>query len=291
MGLAPVAPDSSRRATAETDGRLEGAENLGLSTLKVLFSISMAASTKGVCMFHKLVGAVSFRRALAHKARRGAHLLGDFFRAWGVAALVALAAPARAGEPPPGFARVSDIAPGVAREMRYAGSNNFTGAPVPGYGAPACWLRVEAARALAAAQVEARSKGFDLVVYDCYRPRRAVAAFVEWSKNGDETTKSAFYPNVDKSRLFAEGYIATISSHSTGLAVDIGVKGWDFGTPFDFFDRRSWTGALKHGAARLNRARLVALMRRHGFDNYPREWWHFTLRGVKNVESYDVEIE
>ncbi|MGA8171463.1 MAG: M15 family metallopeptidase [Methylocystis sp.] len=210
---------------------------------------------------------------------------------FGLAALFAFAASARAGEPPRGFARLSDIAPGVAQDMRYAGADNFTGKPVPGYRAAQCWLRLEAARALAAAQAEARAKGFDLVVYDCYRPRRAVAAFVEWSRNGDETTKSAYYPNVAKGALFAEGYIAENSTHSTGLAVDLGVKGWDFGAPFDFFDRRSWTGALKHGAARLNRARLVALMRRHGFDNYPREWWHFTLRGAKRIESYDVEIE
>ena len=115
--------------------------------------------------------------------------------------------------------------------------------------------------------------------------------FVDWSKNDDEKTKPAYYPNVAKRELFAQGYIAEKSGHSTGLAVDLGVKGWDFGTPFDFFDRRSWTGALKRGVARLNRARLVALMRRHGFDNYPREWWHFTLRGAKNVESRDVEIE
>ena len=67
--------------------------------------------------------------------------LRDLARACGVAALAALATPALAGEPPPGFARLSDIAPGVAQEMRYAGSNNFTGAPVPGYRAAQCWLR------------------------------------------------------------------------------------------------------------------------------------------------------
>jgi len=86
--------------------------------------------------------------------------------------------------------------------MRYAGSNNFTGAPVPGYRAAQCWLRLDAARALAAAQAEARAKGFDLVVYDCYRPRRAVAAFVDWSKNDDEKTKPAYYP-MSKSASFS----------------------------------------------------------------------------------------
>ena len=93
-------------------------------------------------MPRNLIDAAPSRRALAHMADRwGAHRLRDLARACGVAALAALATPALAGEPPPGFARLSDIAPGVAQEMRYAGSNNFTGAPVPGYRAAQCWLR------------------------------------------------------------------------------------------------------------------------------------------------------
>jgi D-alanyl-D-alanine dipeptidase len=207
------------------------------------------------------------------------------------AALISLAAPALAGELPPGFSRVRDVAPGVIQEMRYAGPNNFTGARVPGYRAAQCWLRMDAARALAAAQAEAHARGFDLVVYDCYRPVRAVAAFMEWSRSPDEQTKRAYYPNVEKGALFAQGYIAAQSTHSTGLAVDIGVKGWDFGAPFDFFDRRSWTAAHVRGAAHMHRARLVALMRRHGFENYPREWWHFVFKAEENPQSYDAVIE
>lgn len=206
--------------------------------------------------------------------------------------LAIFAAPAAfAGEPPPGFARLSEVAPDVTQEMRYAGSNNFTGAPVPGYRAPQCWLRADAAKALGAAQKEARAKGFSLAVYDCYRPKRAVAAFVDWSKSPDERTKAEYFPHVDKKRLFAEGYIAAQSQHSTGLAIDLGVIGWDFGTPFDFFDRQSWTKAAAPMEAKNHRAALVALMRRHGFANYPREWWHFAYKGAGAAPSYDVEIE
>lgn len=205
-------------------------------------------------------------------------------------AFLAASAPAIA-EPPPGFARLSDIAPAVAQDMRYAGPNNFTGQPVPGYRAPQCWLRRDAAKALAAAQAEAQRKGFGLVVYDCYRPRRAVSAFVDWSKSPDEKTKPNYYPNVEKRTLFAEGYIAEKSMHSTGYAVDLGVVGWDFGAPFDFFDKSSWTKAPAAKEAREHRDALAALMRRHGFENYPREWWHFTFRGAKNAKSLDAAIE
>ncbi len=242
-------------------------------------------------MEHRSNFVAACRRALAQTAKSGGFRRLVFARACGVAALVAMPGLAWTGILPPGFVRLKALAPDVAEEMRYAGSHNFTGKPVPGYRAAQCWLRVEAARALAAAQAEARVAGLELVVYDCYRPRRAVTAFVAWSKNDDEGSKAAYFPRVEKHALFEEGYIAEKSGHSTGLAVDLGVRGWDFGTPFDFFDRRSWTNAPGRGAARIHRSRLVALMRRHGFDNYPREWWHFTLHGAKNIESYDVEIE
>ncbi len=196
-----------------------------------------------------------------------------------------------AGEPPPGFVRLADVAPGIEQDMRYAGPNNFTGAPVPGYHAPQCWLRREAAQALARAQALAHRRGFDLVVYDCYRPKRAVAAFLAWSKNPDESTKDAYYPRVAKSELFAQGYIAEHSTHSTGLAVDIGVKGWDFGAPFDYFDPRSWTQSPVARGAQSARQKLVALMQSVGFENYPREWWHFSYKGAKAGESLDAEVE
>jgi zinc D-Ala-D-Ala dipeptidase len=198
---------------------------------------------------------------------------------------------AGASELPPDFVRLADVAPGVAQDMRYASANNFTGKPVPGYRAPQCWLRRDAAKALAAAQNDAHAKGFDLIVYDCYRPRRAVAAFVEWSKSADLCTKRRYYPHVEKRALFAQGYIAEKSGHSTGLAIDLGVRGWDFGSPFDFFDRRSWTEARVPARAHKRRETLVALMRKHGFENYSREWWHFSFGAVADAESYDAEIE
>lgn len=198
---------------------------------------------------------------------------------------------AMAGAPPKGFTRLADVAPEIRQEMRYAGADNFTGKPVPGYHAPDCWLRTDAARALAAAQIDARKSGYSLVVYDCYRPQQAVNAFVRWSRDGDQSTKQNYYPHVDKRRLFALGYIARRSSHSTGLAVDIGVSGWDFGAPFDYFDRRSWTKTRVPADARAHRDALVSLMRSHGFVNYPREWWHFTYGDAEKAPIHDAVID
>jgi zinc D-Ala-D-Ala dipeptidase len=229
------------------------------------------------------------RRAAEKTVRSRSRL--RHIRALATLAPLVLPAPGLAGEPPPGFVRLADVAPAIKQDMRYAGAQNFTGRPVPGYGAAQCWLRAEAARALAKAQEEAHAAGFDLVVYDCYRPIRAVSAFFAWSQSPDEATKRDHYPNVEKRELFAQGYIALKSGHSTGLAVDLGVVGWNFGAPFDYFDRRSWTESTVEPAAHANRERLVALMRRHGFENFPREWWHFSLGGVEGAQSYDVPIE
>jgi D-alanyl-D-alanine dipeptidase len=214
-----------------------------------------------------------------------------YLAAGAMAFFVATGPVSSAAQLPPDFSRLADVAPRIAQDMRYAGAHNFTGKSVPGYKAAQCWLQTDAARALAKAQEDAHARGFDLVVYDCYRPKRAVAAFLDWSRNDDQSTKREHYPRVAKRALFAEGYIAENSTHTTGFAVDLGVKGWDFGAPFDFFDKRSWTKAPVSRKAHKRREALVALMKRHGFTNYPREWWHFTFNGADGAPSYDAEIE
>src|SRR5665811_747531 len=75
-----------------------------------------------------------------------------------VAALVlSIAAPvtgsARAAEAmPKDFVHLRDVAPTIQQDMRYAGPDNFTGKPVPGYGAPECVLVRQAAEALKTVQ-------------------------------------------------------------------------------------------------------------------------------------------
>jgi D-alanyl-D-alanine dipeptidase len=192
---------------------------------------------------------------------------------------------------PQGFVRLTDVVPGIVEDIRYATPENFTGRPVPGYRAPRCWLRREVADALAAVQKDAAAAGLTLVVYDCYRPQRATKAFIAWAQDPeDQAEKESYYPQIDKARLFDLGYIAKESAHSTGTAVDIGLVGKDFGTPFDLFDEAS---ATKHKAidaeARRNRETLLGLMQRHGFKNLPQEWWHFSL-AIPDAAPSDIEI-
>ena len=209
--------------------------------------------------------------------------------------LLAIALPAQSAELPKGFARLADVAPGIRQEMRYATANNFVGRPIDGYARGDCWLRREAAAALA--EVAAKAEGWRLVVYDCYRPTRAVADFVAWSKDSaDQTMKAEYYPDIDKSQLFKAGFIATRSEHSRGTTVDLGAETaagapLDFGTPFDSFFPESATSSQDVSAeAQANRQRLVELMADAGFENYRKEWWHFTFR-MARPKPQDVPIE
>ena len=92
------------------------------------------------------------------------------------------ATPCAAEEMANGFVYLRDVDPTILQDMRYAGTDNFTGHAVNGYDAPECVLVREAAEALKAVQDEVKAKGLSLKVYDCYRPARAVKAFVDWSK-------------------------------------------------------------------------------------------------------------
>ena len=168
------------------------------------------------------------------------------------------------------------------------------GRPVPGYRAACCWLRSEAAAALKSAHEEAAAEGLRLVVYDCYRPPAATAAFLAWSQESRRRgwKKADYYPNIDKKDLFDLGYIARQSTHTTGLAVDLAFEGLDFGTPFDLFDERSDDGGAPRSKARRARTAtgFLSLMTKHSFENLPNEWWHFTYKGVTDPAPVDFDV-
>lgn len=203
-----------------------------------------------------------------------------------LAACLASVIPAKAKTfMPDDFVRLRDLTTKVVEEIRYGGADNFTGEVVPGYEAQVCWLRKDMAEALAEVADALDKEGWRLVVYDCYRPTDAVAAFVRWSKQPETgKTKADYYPNIDKKDLFKKGYIATKSVHSTGLAVDAGAfakdgSAIDFGTHYDFLDVRSHTVSdLVSAPVLANRMKLKRFFEKAGFENYRREWWHFSFK-------------
>src|SRR4051812_22475002 len=118
--------------------------------------------------------------------------------------ILLLPAPASAGSAlPNGFVYLRDVEPGIVQDIRYAGSHNFVGRPINGYLAAECILTAPAAMALAAIQKTLAAKNLSLIVWDCYRPMRAVADFLRWSKDPARAEmKAAFYPRIDKRNLF-----------------------------------------------------------------------------------------
>ena len=222
----------------------------------------------------------------------------------------AVALEAVAAEPPPalssartmtegGMVDVRTLSPKLAEDMKYAGTDNFTGAVVEGYRAPKCFLRTGAAEALARVEASLGSQGYALRVWDCYRPARAVTAFVRWAGDlSDTSTKPTHYPNLGKDKLLGE-YIAPVSGHSRGATVDLTLmhcaagkcEPLDMGTDFDFFDPLAHTANPRITATqKANRERLLKAMAAEGFVNYPQEWWHFSLPAAAPPVIYDVPI-
>lgn len=201
---------------------------------------------------------------------------------------------------PEGFVYLKDVLPDIEVELRYAGINNFVGIPVDGYKAGKCVISVEAASALKNLQEELYDYNLCLKVFDAYRPQTAVNHFVRWAKDINDTiNKQQFYPNVDKQNLFKEGYIASSSRHSSGSTVDITLvdgatgKELDMGSSWDYFGERSWVDYQDiTDEQKTNRQLLQTYMTKHGFRNYPKEWWHFTLRGEPYAGQYfDFVVE
>jgi D-alanyl-D-alanine dipeptidase len=139
--------------------------------------------------------------------------------------IMMLPAPALAGSAlPKGFVYLRDMDPTIVQGIRYARSHNFVGRPIRGYLAAECILSQPAANALEDVQRKLAEKELSLIVWDCYRPKRAVDDFLQWSKDpAHSEMKTEFYPRTDKEKLFALGYLAKPSAHSRGSTVDLAI--------------------------------------------------------------------
>ena len=216
---------------------------------------------------------------------------------------------------PDGFVHLEQVIPDALLEIRYYSTYNFVGARIDGYERPTALLTVEAARALKTVGDDVRALGYRLKIYDAYRPQRAVTHFMNWAQDPSDTRmKAYFYPNLDKSDLFARGYLVEHSGHSRGSTVDLTLfdmaseQEVDMGGTFDWFGQEShpdWCGNPETGeytgeftgntpptdgkinAAQFrNRMVLRQAMMRHGFRPLAEEWWHFTLENEPYPNTY-----
>ncbi|MFF9483085.1 M15 family metallopeptidase [Streptomyces sp. NPDC014733] len=227
---------------------------------------------------------------------------------------------AHGGEPhaPAEFVALRAVDPTIIQEMRYFTPHDFMGVRVTGYREPTCLVTRDTANGLHRAQQAFLRRGYSLKVYDCYRPQRAVNHFMAWAEDlGDQRMKGEFYPRIDKSTLFRDGYIAEKSGHSRGSTIDLTLvklpalptrpyvpgeplspcygpketrfpdNSLDMGTGFDCFDTLAHTLDPRiKGKQRANRLLLKHGMERAGFTNYADEWWHYTLTPETFPDAY-----
>ncbi|MFD9891984.1 D-Ala-D-Ala dipeptidase VanX [Amycolatopsis sp. NPDC059027] len=192
------------------------------------------------------------------------------------------------------FVFVDELVPGIRWDAKYATWDNFTGKPVDGYLAN----RIVGTRALCAAlenaQEKAGSLGFGLLLWDGYRPQRAVDSFMRWSKQPEDgRTKQRHYPHIDRPAMFEQGYVATRSGHSRGSTVDLTFYQLAtgelaaMGGDHDLMDPISHHGAggITEAEAR-NRRHLCSIMEACGFARYDSEWWHYSLRDEPYPDTY-----
>ena len=224
---------------------------------------------------------------------------------------------------PDGFVYISDLNPNIIINLRYYGLINFVGSVVDGYKANRGILTKEAAEALNNAWKLLDNDGYNLVVYDAYRPQKAVDNFVRWANSTDynQLMKLLFFPFIDHDKCFDLGYIALKSGHTRGSTIDLTIikkdtqleplkytsrsltddriitylndNTVDMGSSFDLFDLASWSKtSLVNQTAQDNREYLINIMKQAGFNNYEQEWWHFTLANEPYPNTYfnfDVE--
>jgi D-alanyl-D-alanine dipeptidase len=193
-----------------------------------------------------------------------------------------------------GFVYVDESVAGIRWDAKYATCDNFTGGPVDGY----LTNRIVGTTALCAALERAREKaasiGFGLFLWDGYRPQRAVDCFLRWMKQPEDgRAKPRHHPNIDRSELFDQGYVAARSGHSRGSAVDLTLFRLatgalvPMGGDHDLMDSVSHHGApgITPAEAR-NRQYLRSIMWTSGFASYEREWWHYILKDEPYPDTY-----
>lgn len=209
---------------------------------------------------------------------------------------------------PAGFVYLSDIDPTIQQYSLYYNTGSFVGSRVDGYKASKIIVTEKAALALKGVQNDIKKDNYSLLVYDGFRPQKAVDHFIRWSEDeSDQKVKDYFYPNIDKRDVFQLTYLAKRSPHTRGSTVDLtiielgkmhkanskpikrrltdgrSIYYWDDNTvdmytPAHLFDLSSWHDTdLIEAHYTKNRNYLRQIMMAHKFEPVKHEWWHYSL--------------
>ena len=219
---------------------------------------------------------------------------------------------------PNDFTRLEELDSNIQVSLRYTGIYNFLGIPVNGYKHNGTIIITKhAAKQLLKLQKEVSEDGYSLVIYDAYRPQKAVDHFTEWGKTMQNiTNQEIFFPTLTKEQIFEQGFVASKSTHSRGSTVDLTLieKGKqvlhepilsmrrlkdgrqipfyndntvDMGSSFDLFDNVSFPSNREISEQQYKlRMYLQSKMIKYGFEPLSQEWWHFTLKDEPFPNTY-----
>ena len=196
------------------------------------------------------------------------------------------------------FAPIYSVIDDASFDIRYYSSNNFTGNKINGYKAPIAYMTKQSLQALSIAANDLRKQGYRLLIWDSYRPQKAVNNFVEWINNPKDEGDKSFYPKLKKSNLIEGNYIAEKSGHTRGSTVDLTLikkegSFVDMGGTFDLFSEISHPDYKKlTKEQKRNRKILHDAMIKAGFKGIDSEWWHYTLENEPYPDTYfDFDVE
>jgi D-alanyl-D-alanine dipeptidase len=176
---------------------------------------------------------------------------------------------------------LTKMIPGLVIDLRYAGKNNFMSRAMYKKNLSYTFLRLPAARALAAVQSELASKGLGLKIYDAYRPYSVTVEF--WNLVHDER----YVANPAKG-----------SGHNRGIAADLTIinlksgKELDMGTGFDnFTDSAHHSFKQFPDSVLANRELLKTTMEKYGFHLFETEWWHYFWGDAEGFDVLDLDFK
>ncbi len=160
---------------------------------------------------------------------------------------------------------VREVIPGIVVDLRYMESDNVTGRPLYPRDMP-CLLRRETAEKLRRAQEKLRARGFQLCVWDAWRPPEVQLKLLREAEN------PGLFKNPE-----SEGW----SGHCAGCSVDVTLldkNGQPCEMPTWHDETAEHTGYHYRGASNRvgwNLYELQKAMHEAGFMLLESEWWHF----------------
>ncbi|MBR6298304.1 MAG: M15 family metallopeptidase [Candidatus Gastranaerophilales bacterium] len=197
-----------------------------------------------------------------------------------------------------GFAPVYSVIDDAVYDIRYYSPYNFTGNKIQGYKAPVAYMTKEALDALSVAADDLRQQGYRLLIWDTYRPQKAVDNFVKWINDPEDEGNKTFYPKLKKSDLLKGNYIMEKSGHTRGSTIDLTIikrdgSFVDMGGTFDLFSEISHPDYKKLTKEQKNNRKILHnAMIKAGFKEIDSEWWHYTLKNEPYPDTYfDFDVE